>query len=53
MNKIFVVPAEGLIIRYPDDPRLVLPVNGAFVPNESYWMRRVNDGDVIEIKENE
>ena len=46
-EKIFVKPAEGLIIR---DPKTyaILPVDGAFVEGNVYWHRRIADGDVIQ-----
>lgn len=43
---ILVRPAEGRRVRYPADPRRVLPAEGAEVPAESYWLRRLADGDI-------
>jgi hypothetical protein len=47
---IKVKPAEDLSVR---DPRLgkpkFLPVEGDTVPNDPYWRRRINDGDVMEV----
>lgn len=51
-NKIFVVPADGLIVRYPEQPSRILPENGAEVPETSYWLRRIADGDVLVVNLN-
>lgn len=46
-EKIFVVPAEGRLVRDPitHEP---LPGEGAEVPRDTHWLRRLRDGDVIE-----
>jgi len=46
MEKIFVKPVEGKRCK---DPRsnLVLPERGKHVPKNSYWLRRVSDGDCL------
>lgn len=46
---IFVMPKEGLKIRRPDTKRF-LSSDGENVPNNSFWKRRLSDGDVLEIK---
>ncbi|SPD73815.1 conserved hypothetical protein [uncultured Desulfobacterium sp.] len=47
MKKIFVKPANaGLKIRMPGTGA-VLPADGAEVPNSSFWLRRIADGDVV------
>lgn len=44
---LFLKPADpDLIVRDPDKRR-ALPVDGAEVPNTTYWQRRLKDGDVI------
>jgi hypothetical protein len=46
-EKMFVVPKPGLTVRDPIT-RQPLPAEGAEVPRDSYWIRRVTDGDVTE-----
>lgn len=47
MSTIFVKPATpGLRVRTPSGA--VLPDEGDYVERESYWLRRINDGDVVE-----
>lgn len=41
-----VRPRSGLLIRDPANPATPLPVRGAEVPKTSYWLRRVQRGDV-------
>lgn len=43
---IKVVPAEGRKVRFPDGREL--PDKGDTVPRDSYWLRRIADGDVTE-----
>jgi hypothetical protein len=45
-----VKPREGLKVLNPDS-RLHLPPEGAEVPETSYWLRRLADGDVVLSKE--
>jgi hypothetical protein len=44
---IFVKPAEGLRVVNPATG-LPLPAEGDSVENGTYWIRRLNDGDVTE-----
>jgi len=45
--KIFIKPASpGLRVRAPSGA--LLPEEGDYVERESYWLRRINDGDVVE-----
>ncbi len=46
---MFIRPAPGLKVRDPD-LRDLLPAEGREVPDSDYWIRRLRDGDVIEIK---
>ena len=48
-DKIFVKPAPGLQVFDPDDsrPRQPLPAEGAEVLRNTYWERRLKDGDVV------
>lgn len=42
---MFVKPRKGVKVRDPESKRH-LPEEGAEVPENSYWMRRLLDGDV-------
>lgn len=46
---MFVKPATGLQVRDPDLLDLI-PEAGREVPETDYWIRRVIDGDVVEVK---
>ncbi len=43
----FVIPAPGLTVRDPLDNEQ-LPPEGALKPRNSFWLRRLTDGDVNE-----
>lgn len=49
MKTIFVKPNSGLKIRMPGSGA-VLPVDGAEVPNSSFWLRRIADGDAVMVE---
>lgn len=44
-----VKPAPGLSIRDPDLMDL-LPEEGREVPDSTYWIRRLRDGDVVSVQ---
>jgi hypothetical protein len=46
-ERLFVKPAPGLTVRDPITLK-PLPAEGAEVPADSYWLRRLKAGDVIE-----
>lgn len=47
MNTLKVKPKnKNTIVRMPEKNNQVLPINGDEVPNNSYWQRRLNDGDI-------
>ena len=47
---MFVKPAQGRKIRYPDRDKY-LPETGANVPdNDLFWVKRVKQGDVVVVK---
>jgi len=46
MERIFVKPVEGRRCKDPENYEL-LPVRGKSVVKNSYWLRRVKDGDCI------
>lgn len=47
-NELFVKPTPGLRVRNPERGGELLPEDGAAVPRNSYWFRRLRDGDVQE-----
>lgn len=46
---MYVKPKSGLSIRDPDLMDL-LPDEGRLVPDSGYWIRRLQDGDVIKAR---
>lgn len=46
MSKIYIKPAPGLKVRTQQGS--FLPEEGAEVERDSFWVRRINDGDVVE-----
>ena len=47
METRFLIPAPGRVVRSPGTG-LPLPSEGADVEFNTYWQRRLNDGDVVE-----
>jgi hypothetical protein len=47
---LHVRPADGLVVRNPEDMPAPLPIDGAVVPDDLYWRRLLRDGDVILIE---
>lgn len=45
-NKLYLKPAEGLVIPNPDTG-LDLPKHGAAVTNSAYWRRLLRSKDVV------
>lgn len=43
-----VKPAEGRAVRDPAK-RTLLPADGADVTLDTFWLRRLRDGDVVEV----
>lgn len=43
-------PAPGRACPIPEKPGELLPAEGAEVPRNAYWVRRVQDGDALEQK---
>tara|TARA_Y100000310_G_scaffold243676_1_gene248268 strand:- start:35799 stop:36011 length:213 start_codon:yes stop_codon:yes gene_type:complete len=50
MKILKVMPKEGIKVPYPMERRF-LPEKGAEVPASSYWIKRLNEGDIIEVKD--
>ena len=48
MKKLFLKPKAGLKIPRPDTGRALAP-EGEYVPKSTYWLRRIADGDVMEV----
>ncbi|AIJ10530.1 MULTISPECIES: DUF2635 domain-containing protein [Edwardsiella] len=46
---MFVKPNNGLSVRCPIKGSL-LPKDGAEVPDNTFWRRRLSDGDVVVVK---
>lgn len=46
MSRIFVKPAPDKKVRKPVNGHL--KAEGEWVNPESYWLRRINDGDVVQ-----
>lgn len=44
---MYVMPVDGLVVRFPET-MAQLPLAGAWVPKDSYWLRRLADGSVRE-----
>jgi hypothetical protein len=45
MKRVLVKPVEGRRVRIPNSNKVLTP-EGAFVVLDSYWLRRVEAGDV-------
>jgi len=45
VKTIHVIPGPGLKVRDPEQGDHI-PADGRTVPDNSYWRRRLNDGDV-------
>ncbi len=51
MEQMYVTPAPGLLVPYPDPQvKKKLPPEGDWVPCSVYWLRRLRDGDVLKGK---
>ena len=47
---MFVKPKDGLSVRCPVRGE-ALPKEGADVPDNTFWRRRLKDGDIIPVQE--
>lgn len=50
MTRITVKPTDGRLVRHPSSYQPLSP-NGESVEKNSYWLRKLRAGDVIEINE--
>lgn len=49
MNSMYVKPkVEGSIVRMPERGNQPMPSYGAEVPRSVHWIRRLNDGSVVD-----
>jgi len=46
-DRVFLKPAPGKVVRKPVGGHL--SNEGEWVNQESYWLRRISDGDVVEV----
>jgi len=46
--ELYLQPAKGLVIKKPDGSKLA--AEGEKVPRTSFWLKRLADGDVVEVK---
>lgn len=46
---VTVRPAPGARVRMPGRAYDLLPEEGAKVPRDAFWLRRLADGDVVEV----
>lgn len=44
---LFVKPTESRLVRFPQNRARVLKAVGEWVPNNTYWRRRIMGGDVF------
>lgn len=49
-NTMFVKPVDKALVRDPQRDNQHLPEDGALVPRNAYWLRRLGDGSVVEAK---
>lgn len=52
MKKVFVKAKGNLVVRHPENYKR-LKEEGEEVPLDSYWIRRIRSGDVIEVVKEE
>lgn len=47
--ELYLKPAPGLVIKKPDGSKLA--ADGEKVPRTSFWLKRLADGDVLPVEE--
>jgi len=51
-NSLFVKPTNPEVkVRRPELDGAYLPEDGASVPKSSYWLRRIKEGDVVDVQD--
>lgn len=50
MTQIYLKPVAGRDNPMPEKGGELLPEEGAYVPRNAYWVRRLSAGDVVEAK---
>ncbi len=48
MERLYLKPAEGLVIPSPDHGKAPLPTEGGWVLSSSYWSKRLAEQDVAD-----
>lgn len=48
MSELKVKPAPGRAVPVPEKGGVLLAEKGETVPRNAYWLRRLNDGDVVD-----
>jgi len=51
MKTMVLKPAEGCLVRQPDRNFDPVPVEGKKLPLNAFYKRRLNAGDLVEVKE--
>lgn len=46
-NRLFVKPYGEALVRFPNNRARILKSEGEYVPNSTYWRRRIKGGDVV------
>lgn len=49
-NQQFLKPAAGRLVRHPGDDKRPLAQDGVLVEITSYWRRKLNAGDVVQVE---
>lgn len=47
MEQVFIKPVSGKRVRDPNDGYAIVPDSGLFVVVDSFWQRRLDDGDIM------
>lgn len=50
ITRLHIQPAPGLVVRRPAPPYAPIPDGGCMVPADPYWLRKLANGEVVEVK---
>lgn len=50
ITRLHIQPAPGLVVRRPTPPYAPIPEDGCSVSADSYWLRKLAQGEVVEVK---